>query len=118
MTGPAAPRRRARLDTVRAKGLLVGALFLTVLWGTVALGSAAGAAGPSDPVAQADQPDTETYPFPSDSDDEIRLIMALLIAVAVVALLGTLVYWVRTGDSSRRGDEDSPDSSQREDTLG
>ena len=44
--------------------------------------------------------------------------MALLIAVAVIALLGTLIYWVRTGDSPRLGGGDSSDSPEPEDTLG
>lgn len=118
MTGPAAPRRRARLVTVRAKSLLIGALLLSTLWGTVALASTAAAAGSSEPVAQADQPDTGSIPSPSDSDDEIRLVMALLIAVAVIALLGTFVYWVRTGDRSSAANGDSPDSSEADDTLG
>ena len=99
------------------KRLLLGALCLSVMWGTVAAGSLAGASGPSDPVAQADQPEVESIPPPSDSDDEIRLVMALLIAVAVIALLGTFVYWVRTGDSSQRGNEDPPDSFGPEDTI-
>ena len=44
--------------------------------------------------------------------------MALLIAVAVIALLGTLIYWVRTGDSPRPGGGDSSDRPEPEDTLG
>lgn len=109
---------RARLDAVQSKGLLVGALLLAILWGTVAAGSAAGAPGLADPVAQAGQTEAEPIPSPSDSDDEIQLVMALLIAVAVIALLGTFVYWVRTGDGSRRGNEDPPDISEPQDTLG
>ncbi|WP_419848324.1 hypothetical protein [Candidatus Poriferisocius sp.] len=103
---------------MRARRLLIGALVLGALWGTVTLGSTAGAADSSDPIAQAEQPDTRSVPSPSDSDDEIRLVMALLIAVAVIALLGTFVYWVRAGDASRRGRRDSPDGAEREDTLG
>lgn len=112
--------RRARLDTVRARGrsakrLLVYGLILALLWVAAAWGSAAAASGPSDPVAQ-EQP--AEPPSPSDSDDEVRLVMALLIAVAVIALLGTLIYWVRTGDSPRLGGGDSSDSPEPEDTLG
>ncbi len=118
MTDSALAIHRARLDAVRPKGLLVGALFLAILWGTVAAGSVAGASGPPDAVAQSEQSDTGSVPSPSDSDDEIQLVMALLIAVAVIALLGTFVYWVRTGDSSRRTDEDPPDSREPQDTLG
>ena len=44
--------------------------------------------------------------------------MALLIAVAAVALLGTFVYWVRTGDRRPPGNGDSPDATESEDTLG
>ena len=111
---------RARLDTVGARGrsakrLLAYGLILALLWGTAAWGSAAVASGLSDPIAQ-EQP--AEPPSPSDSDDEVRLVMALLIAVAVIALLGTLVYWVRTGDSTRLGGGDSPDSPEPEDTLG
>lgn len=118
MNDLAEPRCRARLGTVRAKWLLVGALFLFTLGGMVALGSTAGATTTSGPIAQAEQPDTGSIPSPSDSDDEIRLVMALLIAVAVIALLGTFVYWVRAGDSPRRGRADSSDSSEADDTLG
>lgn len=98
--------------------LAVFGLVLAVLGGTAALGSAAGAPKLFDSVAQIGQPEAEPIPSPSDSDDEIQLVMALLIAVAVIALLGTFVYWVRTGDSSRRGDEDTPDISGPQDTLG
>ena len=120
MTGPAAAMRRARLDTVRARGrsakrLLAYGLILALLWGAAAGGSAAAASESTDPVVQ-EQP--AEAPQPSDSDDEVRLVMALLIAVAVIALLGTLVYWVRTGDSARRGGGDSSDSPEPEDTLG
>ncbi len=118
MTDSAVAIPRARLDAMRPRGLLVGALFLAILWGTVAAGSVAGSSGPSDAAAQSEQPDTGSVPPPSDSDDEIQLVMALLIAVAVIALLGTFVYWVRTGDSSRRTDEDPPDSREPQDTLG
>lgn len=97
--------------------LAVFGLVLAVLGGTAALGSAAGAPQASSPIAQAEQPDTGSVPSPSDSDDEIQLVMALLIAVAVIALLGTFVYWVRTGDSSRRVDEDPPGGSGSQDTL-
>lgn len=103
---------------MQSRGLLLGALFLAILWGSVASGSAAGAPGLADPVAQAGQPEAESIPSPADSDDEIQLVMALLIAVAVIALLGTFVYWVRTGDGPRRGDEDPPDISRPEDTIG
>ena len=109
---------RARLDAVQSKGLLLGALFLAILWASVAAGSAAGASGLPDPVAQAGQAEAESTPSPSDSDDEIQLVMALLIAVAVIALLGTFVYWVRTGDGPRRGDEEPPGGSGPQDTLG
>lgn len=118
LTVAAAPKRRARLDLVLMKGLAVLSLALAVLGGSAALGSAAGDSESSDPIAQAEQPDTEGVPSPSDSDDEIRLAMALLITVAAVALLGTLVYWVRTGDSHRSRNRDSPSSPEREDTLG
>ena len=118
MTDAAVVRHRARLDAVQWKRLVLGALFLAILWGTVAAGSAAGASGLPDHMAQAGQPEAEPISSPSDSDDEIRLVMALLIAVAVIALLGTFVYWVRTGDSSRTGDEDPPDNSGPQDTLG
>lgn len=118
MTDHASARRRARLDPVRSRRLVLGGVFLAILWGSVAVGSVAAAPAPLDPVAQAGQTDTASNPSPSDSDDEIRLVMALLIAVAVIALLGTFVYWVRTGDSSRRADEDPPDTSGPEDTLG
>ena len=97
---------------------MVFGCLLAVLGGSAALGSVAGASGPSDPIAQAEQSDTEAVPSPSDSDDEVRLVMAMLIAVAVVALLGTLIYWVRTGDSARAGRGDSSDSPDPEDTLG
>lgn len=120
MTGYAAAPRRARLETVRARGrsakrLLACGVFLALLWMTAPWGSAAVASDLSDPVAQEQPAET---PSPSDSDDEVRLVMALLIAVAVVALLGTLVYWVRTGDSPRPGSVDSSDSPEPEDTLG
>lgn len=118
MNDLAEPRCRARLDTVRAKWLLVGALFLLSLCEVIALGSTAGATTSSEPIAQAEQPDAGSVPSPSDSDDEIRLVMALLIAVAVIALLGTFVYWVRSGDSPRRGHRDSSDSPEADDTLG
>ena len=118
MTGPAAPRRRARLDTVGARRLMIGGLILALLWGTATWESVVGASGPSDPVAQEQSPDTGSIPSPSDSDDEVRLVMALLIAVAAVSLLGTFVYWVRTGDSSPSGHGDSPDSPEPEGTLG
>ena len=118
MTDLAEPRCRARLGTVRAKWLLVGAVILFTLGGMVALGSTAGATTSSGPVAQAEQPDAGSIPSPSDSDDEIRLVMAMLIAVAVIALLGTFVYWVRVGDNPRRGRADSSDSPEADDTLG
>ena len=118
MTGPAVPRRRARLDAVGARRLMIGGLILALLWGTAAWESVAGASGPSDPVAQEQSPDTGSIPFPSDSDDEVRLVMALLIAVAAAALLGTFVYWVRTGDSTPSNHDDSPESAEPEDTLG
>lgn len=118
MNAPLVAVGRARLSAVQWKRLLLGALLLAILWGAVAAGSAAGASGLPEQAAQAGQPDTQSIPSPSDSDDEIRLVMALLIAVAVIALLGTFVYWVRTGDSSRRGDGDPPDISGPEDTLG
>ena len=118
MTGSVAFKRRARLDPVVKRRLVVFSLVLAVLGGTASLGSAAGASELTDPIAQAGQPEAESVPSPSDSDDEIQLVMALLIAVAVIALLGTLVYWVRTGDSSQKGDEDPPDISGPEDTLG
>lgn len=118
MTGPAAGLCRARLDAVRAKRLAIWGLALMILWGTAAWESVAGASGPSDPVAQEQSPDTGSFPSPSDSDDEVRLVMALLIAVAAVALLGTFVYWVRTGDSPPSDHGDSPDSPEPEDTLG
>ena len=44
--------------------------------------------------------------------------MALLIAVAAASLLGTFVYWVRTGDSTPSNHDDSPESAEPEDTLG
>jgi len=119
VTEPVEAVRRARLENVRARGrsakwLPVGGLILVLLWGTAAWGSVAGASGPSDPIAQ-EQP--IEAPSPSDSDDEVRLVMALLIAVAAVALLGTFVYWVRTGDNSTSGRRDSPDNAEPEDTL-
>ena len=55
---------------------------------------------------------------PSSSDSEVRLVMALLIAVAAVALLGTLVYWVRSGDRPPADEGDSPGAPEPEDTLG
>lgn len=109
---------RARMCGVQSKRMLLGALFLAILWGTLAPRAAVGATGPTEVVAQTGQPGAESVPPPSDSDDEVQLVMALLIAVAVIALLGTFVYWVRTGDSSRRGDEDPPDFSGPQDTLG
>ena len=60
----------------------------------------------------------EAVPEPASSDSEVRLVMALLIAVAAVALLGTFVYWVRTGDRRPPGNDDSPDATESEDTLG
>ncbi|MCY3960662.1 MAG: hypothetical protein OXG34_03205 [bacterium] len=96
---------------------MVFGLVLAVLGGSTALGSVAGASELSDPIAQAEQPETEAAPSPSDSDDEIRLVMVLLIAVAVIALLGTFVYWVRAGDAPRKGRKDSRDSPVAEDTL-
>ena len=118
MTGSVALKRRARLDPVLIRRLAVFALVLAVLGSTAASGSAAGASELSDPIAQAEQSDTGSVPSPSDSDDEIRLVMALLIAVAVIALLGTFIYWVRAGDTLRRGRKDSPDSPAADDTLG
>ena len=109
---------RARLEPVLVKGLAVLSLVLVVLGGSAALGSAAGALEPPDQVTQAEQSETEAIPSPSDSDDEIRLAMALLITVAAVALLGTFVYWVRSGDSHRSRNRDSSGSPEREDTLG
>ena len=117
MTGSVVLKRRARLDPVLTRSLAVFGLVLAVLGGTAALGSAASASEPSDPIAQSEQPDTGSVPSPPDSDDEIRLVMALLIAVAVVALLGTLIYWVRTGDSHRSRGGDPSDSPEPEDTL-
>lgn len=117
LSGPAERWRRARLDLVPTKGLAVFSVVLAVLSGAAALGSVAGASAPSDPIAQAEQPETEAAPSPSDSDGGVRLAMALLIAVAVIALLGTLVYWVRAGDAPRRAREDSPGSPARGDTL-
>ena len=120
MTGPAASRRRARLETVSAmaKRVVIGGLVLALLG---VLGSAAGASaqpGPSDPVAQGEQSDTPSAPSPPKSDNEVRLVMALLIAVAAVALLGTFVYWVRTGDSAPSDRGDSRESPTPQDTLG
>ena len=115
-----------------------------VVFGWAAAGSAAASGQPdqpgqSDPVAQeqpsqgpspSDSDDEISLlsrdmsampsqgPSPSDSDDEIRVVMALLIAVAAVALLGTLVYWVRTGDRSRPDPGDEADGANPEDTLG
>ena len=43
--------------------------------------------------------------------------MALLIAVAVIALLGTFVYWVRAGDTPRKSQKDPRDSPEADDTL-
>ena len=54
---------------------------------------------------------------PSSSDSEVRLVMALLVAVAAVTLLGTLVYWVRSGDRPSADEGDSPDGPESEDTL-
>ena len=118
MTASVVLKRRARLDPVLIRRLAVFGLVLAVLGGTAALGSAANALEPSDLVAQSEQPETGSVPSPSDSDDEIRLVMALLIAVAVIALLGTFVYWVRAGDTPRKGRKDSPDSPVTDDTLG
>ena len=117
MTGAAAPKRRARLNLVLMKGLAVFCLALAVLGATAALGSVAGASELSDSITQAEQLDTEAVSSPSDSDDEIRLAMALLITVAAVALLGTFVYWVRTGDSHRSRNRDLSGGREREDTL-
>jgi len=106
---------------VLIRGLAVFGLVLAVVGGTAALGSAAGAADPAaqaDPVSQAEQPDRGPVLPPSDSDDEVRLVMALLIAVAVIALLGTFVYWVRVGAAPRRGRQGPPDSPAAGDTLG
>ncbi len=100
------------------RGLAVFGLLLAVLGCTAALGSMAGASGPSDLIAQAEQSDTEAVPSPSDSDDEIRLVIALLITVAVIALLGTFIYWVRTGESRTSRHDQSPDSTEAGDTLG
>lgn len=60
----------------------------------------------------------EAVPEPASSDREVRLVMALLIAVAAVSLLGTFVYWVRTGDRRPSGEDDLPDAVEPEDTLG
>ena len=60
----------------------------------------------------------EAVSEPSSSDSEVRLVMALLIAVAAVALLGTLVYWVRTGDRRPPDQDDSLEAAEPEDTLG
>ena len=117
-TNTGAPRRRARLEIVLARRLLIAGVVLTILGGAAALGSVAGASGPADPIAQAEHSDSPPVPSPSDSDDEIRCVMALLIAVAVIALLGTFVYWVRAGDSPPRGQDDRPDRPERTDTLG
>lgn len=108
---------RARLGDVVAKRLAVWGLTLVLLWGTAMLGpaTASGQPGDSYPVAQAEQSDA---PSPSDSDDEVRLMLALLIAVAAVALLGTFVYWVRTGDRPSSEQGDSPARAEQEDTLG
>ena len=46
MTGPAVPRRRARLDAVGARRLMIGGLILALLWGTAVWESVAGASGP------------------------------------------------------------------------
>lgn len=69
-------------------------------------------------VVMGVQAAAESIPSPSDSDDEIRLVMALLIAVAAVALLGTLIYWVRSGDRPPADEGDSPGGPESEDTLG
>ena len=117
LNSAAAPMRRARLEPVLRKGLAVFSFVLAVLLATGVLGSAAGTSEPSDSVAQAEQPESDAIPSPSDSDDEIRLAMALLIAVAAVALLGTFVYWVRTGDGPRKGQDETPGSAEAGDTL-
>ena len=64
MTGPAVPRRRARLDAVGARRLMIGGLILALLWGTAAWESVAGASGPSDPVAQEQSPRHWVHPIP------------------------------------------------------
>lgn len=99
-----------------AKWVLVVALFLG---GIVAVPAVAcGQSGVSGPVAQGEQSDAETLPRPSKSDDEVRLAMALLIAVAAVALLGTFVYWVRSGDSRSSGAGNPQGGPEAEDTIG
>ena len=103
---------------MRRKLLAIWILALMVLGETAAFGPVAGASGPAEPVAQQQLADPEAIPPPPDSDDEVRLAMALLISVAAAALLGTFVYWVRTGDSSASDHSDSPDRSEPEDTLG
>ena len=118
MTDSAGIGHRARLRPVHLKRLLLGVLFLAVVWGTVAPAHVAEASDLFDSAAQSDRPENGALAAPSDSDDEIRLVMALLIAVAVIALLGTFVYWVRTGDTAHPDREDSPNSAGSEDTLG
>ena len=110
--------RRARLVAVRRKLLVIWILALVVLGTTAAFGPVAGASGPAESVAQQQMADTEAIPPPPDSDDEVRLVMALLISVAAAALLGTFIYWVRTGDRSASGHGCSPDRPEPEDTLG
>lgn len=44
-----------------------------------------------------------------DSDDEVRLVIAMLIGVAVIALLGTFIYWVRSGEETSRHQQVNPD---------
>lgn len=110
--------RRARLDSVRVYRLAAWCLSLAMLWGAVALGSEAGAFELVGDVVQAQGSDDESNPAPSDSDDEVRLVTALLIAVAAVALLGTFIYWVRTGDTPAPGNDDARDSTESGGTLG
>ncbi len=46
--------------------------------------------------------DTAGNRFSGDSADEVRLFIALLLGIAVVALLGTFIYWIRSGEQAAR----------------
>ncbi|WP_419917722.1 hypothetical protein [Candidatus Poriferisocius sp.] len=113
---------------------LVLALVLALLMVMAGPVMAQDRSGGSAPVAQAGEPDSQPTPLPGMSDDsrvtpspgmsddsrvtpspgnsdeEVRVVLALLIAVAAVALLGTLIYWVRTGDGARGKGRDLPNT--------
>ncbi len=103
------------------KLIVAAALAGALVWAAGAGGLSAfaqpGVVG-SESVAQAEEPSAQTPSSLDKSDSEVRVVLAVLIGVAAVALLGTFVYWVRTGDSSPTSSCHPADRSDDEGTLG